>query len=112
MTDIFKIRDIVDIITEYTCDTHGVNKLLQKCHKHHLKTLKYPRCVYFDCHTQNVTSKKCYNCEKYMNKSIMTNEEIDEYDSSIIFVPFCLLPGTYQPSGHINLSRAREFIIT
>ncbi len=24
-------------------------------------------------------------------------------------VPFCLYPGTYQPSGHLNVSRAREF---
>lgn len=27
------------------------------------------------------------------------------------FIPFCLYPGTYQPSGHINVSRAREFYI-
>jgi hypothetical protein len=25
---------------------------------------------------------------------------------------FCLFPGTYQPSGHINVSRAREFYIS
>jgi hypothetical protein len=24
---------------------------------------------------------------------------------------FCLYPGTYQPSGHINVSRAREFYL-
>lgn len=30
-------------------------------------------------------------------------------DVGALFVPFCLYPGTYQPSGHINLSRAREF---
>ena len=33
-------------------------------------------------------------------------------DSGLCFVPFCLYPGTYQPSGHINVSRAREFYIT
>jgi len=29
----------------------------------------------------------------------------------IALVPFCLYPGTYQPSGHINVSRAREFYL-
>ena len=32
-------------------------------------------------------------------------------DCGLLFVPFCLYPGTYQPSGHINVSRAREFYI-
>jgi hypothetical protein len=32
-------------------------------------------------------------------------------DCNVAFVPFCLYPGTYQPSGHINVSRAREFYI-
>ncbi len=76
MTDIFETCDIVSIITEYTCDTRGVNKLLHKCHKHHLKALKYPRCVYFDHHIQNAISVRCFNCGKYMVESVMTNEEI------------------------------------
>jgi hypothetical protein len=32
-------------------------------------------------------------------------------DCNVAFVPFCLYPGTYQPSGHLNVSRAREFYI-
>jgi hypothetical protein len=32
-------------------------------------------------------------------------------DCGAMFVPFCLYPGTYQPSGHINISRAREFYL-
>lgn len=32
-------------------------------------------------------------------------------DVGALFVPFCLYPGTYQPSGHINVSRAREFYL-
>jgi len=32
-------------------------------------------------------------------------------DVGSMFVPFCLYPGTYQPSGHINVSRAREFYV-
>lgn len=32
-------------------------------------------------------------------------------DVGAMFVPFCLYPGTYQPSGHINVSRAREFFL-
>ena len=35
-----------------------------------------------------------------------------KYDTGALFIPFCLYPGTYQPSGHINVSRAREFYIT
>jgi hypothetical protein len=33
-------------------------------------------------------------------------------DVGSLFIPFCLYPGTYQPSGHINISRAREFYLT
>ena len=33
-------------------------------------------------------------------------------DVGSLFVPFCLYPGTYQPSGHINISRAREFYVS
>jgi len=32
-------------------------------------------------------------------------------DCGACLIPFCLFPGTYQPSGHINVSRAREFYI-
>lgn len=30
-------------------------------------------------------------------------------DAGALLVNFCLYPGTYQPSGHFNISRAREF---
>lgn len=33
-------------------------------------------------------------------------------DRGLCFIPFALYPGTYQPSGHINISRAREFYLT
>jgi len=33
-------------------------------------------------------------------------------DKGALFVPFNLYPGTYQPSGHLNISRAREFYIS
>jgi hypothetical protein len=32
-------------------------------------------------------------------------------DCGAMLITFCLYPGTYQPSGHINVSRAREFYI-
>jgi hypothetical protein len=32
-------------------------------------------------------------------------------DDGALMVNFCLYPGTYQPSGHLNISRAREFYI-
>lgn len=32
-------------------------------------------------------------------------------DPGLMFIPFCQYPGTYQPSGHFNVSRAREFYI-
>ena len=32
-------------------------------------------------------------------------------DAQALFVPFCLHPGVYQPSGHVNVSRAREFYL-
>jgi hypothetical protein len=33
-------------------------------------------------------------------------------DRGLYLISFALYPGTYQPSGHINISRAREFYIT
>lgn len=33
-------------------------------------------------------------------------------DRGVYMIPFNLYPGSYQPSGHINLSRTREFYIT
>lgn len=33
-------------------------------------------------------------------------------DEGALMVNFCLHPGTYQPSGHMNVSRAREFYVT
>lgn len=33
------------------------------------------------------------------------------YDCGTLMIPFNLYPGSYQPSGHINISRAREFYI-
>jgi hypothetical protein len=33
-------------------------------------------------------------------------------DNGLYMVNFCLYPGTYQPSGHINVSRAREFYLS
>ena len=32
-------------------------------------------------------------------------------DLGAVLMNFCLYPGTYQPSGHINVSRAREFYL-
>ncbi len=32
-------------------------------------------------------------------------------DPACFMINFCLYPGTYQPSGHINVSRAREFYL-
>jgi hypothetical protein len=40
----------------------------------------------------------------YYNPSTWTCQE----DNSLLFVNFCLFPGMYQPSGHLNISRARE----
>ena len=32
-------------------------------------------------------------------------------DCGLVMINFCLYPGTYQPSGHVNVSRAREFYL-
>jgi hypothetical protein len=44
---------------------------------------------------------------QYGGYNIVTPE-----DKGAIMVNFCLYPGTYQPSGHLNISRAREFYFT
>jgi hypothetical protein len=33
-------------------------------------------------------------------------------DKGALFIPFNLYPGSYQPSGHLNISRAREFYLS
>ncbi len=43
----------------------------------------------------------------YGGPNIVTPE-----DKGALMINFCLHPGTYQPSGHINISRAREFYLT
>lgn len=47
-----------------------------------------------------------YTSYHYGGPNINTPEDI-----GAMLVPFCLYPGTYQPSGHINVSRAREFFL-
>lgn len=42
----------------------------------------------------------------YGGANIITPEDPGAY-----MLNFCLYPGTYQPSGHINVSRAREFYL-
>jgi hypothetical protein len=42
----------------------------------------------------------------YGGPNIKTPEDV-----GALMITFCLYPGTYQPSGHINVSRAREFYI-
>jgi hypothetical protein len=47
-----------------------------------------------------------YTPYHYGGPNIVTPE-----DCGALMVTFCLYPGTYQPSGHINVSRAREFYL-
>lgn len=45
-----------------------------------------------------------YTTYTYGGVNIATPE-----DEGVLMIPFSLYPGTYQPSGHVNISRAREF---
>ncbi len=47
-----------------------------------------------------------YQSYTFGGSNIITPE-----DQGAMMLNFCLYPGTYQPSGHINVSRAREFYI-
>jgi hypothetical protein len=47
-----------------------------------------------------------YTTYTYGGPHIQTPE-----DEGCLLIPFNLYPGTYQPSGHVNVSRAREFYI-
>lgn len=47
-----------------------------------------------------------YTTYTYGGPNIQTPE-----DEGALMIPFNLYPGTYQPSGHVNVSRAREFYI-
>ncbi len=54
----------------------------------------------------NATFYRDYVPYTYGGANIVTPE-----DKGAMLINFCLYPGTYQPSGHINVSRAREFYI-
>jgi hypothetical protein len=47
-----------------------------------------------------------YKPWQYGGHNIVTPE-----DDGAHMINFCLYPGTYQPSGHVNISRAREFFV-
>lgn len=47
-----------------------------------------------------------YTAYVYGGYNLDTPEDVGAY-----IMNFCLYPGTYQPSGHINVSRAREFYL-
>ncbi len=48
-----------------------------------------------------------YTALHYGGNNIKTPDDV-----GALMVPFNLYPGTYQPSGHINVSRAREFYLS
>lgn len=48
-----------------------------------------------------------YTSYTYGGQHINTPE-----DCGVLMIPFNLYPGSYQPSGHINISRAREFYLS
>ena len=52
-----------------------------------------------------------FNIDLPENKLIEVNTILRFEDKGAMIVTFCLYPGTYQPSGHINISRAREFYL-
>lgn len=47
----------------------------------------------------------------YMSYTYGGTNVITPEDKGALMLNFCLYPGTYQPSGHINVSRAREFYL-
>lgn len=47
----------------------------------------------------------------YMSYTYGGSNIITPEDPGAFLLNFCLYPGTYQPSGHINVSRAREFYL-
>lgn len=47
----------------------------------------------------------------YMSYQFGGTNIITPEDKGALMLNFCLYPGTYQPSGHINVSRAREFYL-
>jgi hypothetical protein len=47
----------------------------------------------------------------YMSSTFGGTNIITPEDAGALMLNFCLYPGTYQPSGHINVSRAREFYL-
>lgn len=47
----------------------------------------------------------------YMSYTFGGANIVTPEDRGAMMINFCLYPGTYQPSGHINVSRAREFYL-
>jgi hypothetical protein len=47
----------------------------------------------------------CYTTYKYGADTVTPS------DPGVFFIPFCLFPNSYQPSGHLNTSKLREFYL-
>lgn len=47
----------------------------------------------------------CYTTFKYGADTVTPS------DPGVFFIPFCLFPNNYQPSGHLNVSKLREFYL-
>lgn len=47
----------------------------------------------------------------YMSYTFGGANIVTPEDPGAYMLNFCLYPGTYQPSGHVNVSRAREFYL-
>jgi hypothetical protein len=92
--DVVTLAQIVDSELKNKCQVHTSNIVDLAVSAHGVDIYgKYPAQFY--------NSYIPYN---YGGPNIRVPE-----DQGAMLVTFCLYPGTYQPSGHINVSRAREF---
>jgi hypothetical protein len=59
----------------------------------------------------DITSSSFYNSYLPYRYNDCCNTSSLENEPSLMFINFALFPGSYQPSGHLNISRARETYI-
>jgi hypothetical protein len=89
------------VVVEYK----GLSMTTEKCSKtFNSLTIKAHGIAIYDNYPAGFFN--AYTTYHYGGPNINTPE-----DCGLCFIPFCLYPGTYQPSGHINVSRAREFYL-
>lgn len=106
------------LIDDTVAWNEGLGKTKSAFSQETVERLKFPSftetidTLQLQAHGINIFSTfKAQFFRDYMSYTFGGANIITPEDQGALMLNFCLYPGTYQPSGHINVSRAREFYL-